>query len=81
MHNKVHKDSINIHKYSDHKPTIHRIPTNTQQKKITSIELQEHRGEHCIEDQRKRRSHLATSYGPVGLVNYSRIIGRATRMM
>ena len=31
------------------------------------IDLQEHRGEHCIEDQRERRSHLATSYGPVGL--------------
>ena len=31
------------------------------------IELQEHRGEHCIEDQTERRSHLATSYGPVGL--------------
>ena len=24
-----------------------------------------HRGEHGIEDQRERRSHLATSYGPV----------------
>ena len=31
------------------------------------IELQEHQGEHCIEDQTERRSHLATSYGPVGL--------------
>ena len=31
------------------------------------IELHEHRGEHCIENQRERRSHLATSYGPVGL--------------
>ena len=31
------------------------------------IDLQEHRGEHCIENQRERRSHLATSYGHVGL--------------
>ena len=31
------------------------------------IELQEHWGEHCIEDQREWRSHLATSYGPVGM--------------
>src|SRR3990170_7093445 len=28
------------------------------------IDLQEHRGEHDIENQRQRRSHLATSYGP-----------------
>ena len=31
------------------------------------IDLQEHRGEHGIENQKERRSHLATSYGPVGL--------------
>ena len=31
------------------------------------IELQEYRGEHGIENQRERGSHLATSYGPVGL--------------
>ena len=31
------------------------------------IEIQKHRGEHCIEDQRERRSHVATSYGLVGL--------------
>src|SRR3954463_11013347 len=31
------------------------------------IDLQEHRGELCIENQRERISHLATSYGPVGL--------------
>ena len=31
------------------------------------IDLQEHRGELCIENQREGRSHLATSYGPVGL--------------
>ena len=52
---------------TDRKPTIHWIPTNTPQKELHQIDLQEHRGEHCIEDQKERRSHLATSYGPVGL--------------
>ena len=33
----------------------------------TYQDLQEHRGEHGIENQRERISHLATSYGPVGL--------------
>ena len=31
------------------------------------IGLQEHRGELCIENQKERRSHLATIYGPLGL--------------
>ena len=40
----------------------------THRKKVLHrIDLQEHRGEHCTEDQRERISHLATSYGPVGL--------------
>ena len=40
----------------------------TQRKRVLHrIDLQEHRGELCIENQRQRRSHLATSYGPVGL--------------
>ena len=51
----------------DHKPTIHRISTNTPQKVLHRIDLQEHRVEHGIENQRERRSHLATSYGPLGL--------------
>ena len=39
----------------------------THRKRILHwIELQEHRGEHCIEDQIDRRSHLATSSGAVG---------------
>jgi hypothetical protein len=37
-----------------------------RKRRLPRIELQEDRGEHCIEDQRERRSHLATSYGPVG---------------
>ena len=40
----------------------------TQRKRILHhIELQEHRGEHGIEDHREKGSHLATSYGPIGL--------------
>ena len=43
-------------------------PQQTHRKKrLHRIDLQEHQGEHCIEDQRERRSHLATNYGPVGL--------------
>ena len=39
----------------------------THRKKVLHrIDLQEHRGENGIENQRDRRSHLATSYGPVG---------------
>ena len=38
-----------------------------RKKSLHRIELQEHRGEHCIEDQKERRSHLATSYVPVGM--------------
>ena len=34
---------------------------------LHQTEIQEHQGEHGIEDHRERRSHLATSYGPVGL--------------
>ena len=51
----------------DHKPTIHRILTNTPQKELHRIDLQEDRGELCIEIQRERRSHLANNYGPEGL--------------
>ena len=34
-----------------------------RKRRLHQIDLQEHRGEYCIEDQRERRSHLATSYG------------------
>ena len=37
-----------------------------RKRRFHRIELQEHQGEHGTEDQRERRSHLATSYGPVG---------------
>ena len=51
----------------DHKPTIHRISTNTPQKVLHRVDLQEDQGELCIDIQRDRRSHLATSYGPEDL--------------
>ena len=51
----------------DHKPTIHQISTNTPQKELHRIDLQEDRGELCIEIQRERRSHLANNYGPASL--------------
>ena len=51
----------------DRKPKIHRISTNTPQKELHRIDLQENRGELCIEIQRERRSHLANNYGPEGL--------------
>src|SRR5215216_5822275 len=38
-----------------------------REKVLHRIDLQEHRGEHGIENQRETRSYLATSYGPVGL--------------
>ena len=50
-----------------HKPTIHRISTNTPQKVLHRIDLQEDQAELCIENQREGRSHLAASYGPVVL--------------
>ena len=51
----------------DKKPTIHRISTNTLQKELHQIDLHKRGGEHCIEIQKERRSHLANNYGPVGL--------------
>ena len=51
----------------DHKPTIHRILTNTPQKELHRIELQEDQGELGIEIQRERKGHLANNYGPEGL--------------
>ena len=39
----------------DHKPTIHWISTNTPQKELHRIDLQEHQGELCIEIQREKK--------------------------
>ena len=38
-----------------------------RQIRLHRIDLHEDHGELCIEDPRERRSHLVTSYGPVGL--------------
>jgi hypothetical protein len=48
-------------------PQFIRSQQTHYKKGLHRIDLQEDRGEHCIEDQRERRSHLATGYGPVGL--------------
>ena len=50
----------------DHKSTIHQVSTNTPQKELDRIDLQEDQGELCIEIKRERRSHLANNYGPEG---------------
>ena len=38
-----------------------------RKRRLHRIDLQGHEGEHGIENQRNRRRHLATIYGPVGL--------------
>ena len=47
-------------------PQFIRYQQMHRKRRLHRIDLQEHQGEHCIEDQRERRSHIATSYGPVG---------------
>ena len=51
----------------DHQPQFIESQQTHRKRRLHPIELQEHRGEHCTEDQRDRRSHLATSYGPIAL--------------
>ena len=52
------------HEYSEHKPTIHRIPTNAPYKRVTSYGSKRSCDDHCIEDQRERDSHLGTTTDP-----------------
>ena len=49
------------------KPQIIGSQQTDRKRRLHRIDLQEHQGEHGIENQRERSSHLATSYGPVGL--------------
>ena len=67
MHKRVYKTQI----YSWIDLIINSQFIGSQQthrkKSLHRIDLQEHRGEHCIEEQIKIRSHLATNYGPTGL--------------
>ena len=51
----------------DHKPTIHRSQQTHHKRRLHRIDLQKRGGEHCIEIQKARRSHLANNYGPEGL--------------
>ena len=37
-----------------------------RKRRLDQIDLHEHRGEHCIEDQRERISHIDSIYGPLG---------------
>ena len=46
------------------KKIVHLIPTNTPQKELHHIDLQE---TIVLRIKRERGSHLATNYGPVGL--------------
>ena len=64
MHIRDQRNSNNIHGYrSDQKLKVHRIPTNTPQKELHQIDLQE---TIVLRIKRERGSHLATNYGPVG---------------
>ena len=38
-----------------------------RKKELHQIDLQEHRGEHCIENQKERRSQLASNCGPIDM--------------
>ena len=49
---------------SNHKLKVHPIPTNTPQKELHHMDLQE---TIVLRIQRERGSHLATNYGPEGL--------------
>ena len=51
----------------DHKPTIHRSQQTHRKRRLHRIDLHERGGEHCIEIQKERRSHLANNYRPEGL--------------
>ena len=46
---------------TDHKLKVHQIPTNTPQKELHHMDLQE---TIVLRIQRERESHLATYYGP-----------------
>ena len=49
---------------TDHKLEVHQIPTNTPQKELHHMDLQE---TIVLRIQRERGSHLTTAYEPVGL--------------
>ena len=49
---------------TDHKLKVHQIPTNTPQKELHHMDLQE---TIVLRIKRERGSHLATNYRPEGL--------------
>ena len=55
---------MDIKRYDWHKLKVHQIPTNTPQKELHHMDLQE---TIVLRIQRERGSHLATNYGPEGL--------------
>ena len=68
MHIRDQRNSNNFHGYkkdrSNHKLKVHPIPTNTPQKELHHMDLQE---TIVLRIKRERGSHLATNYGPEGL--------------
>ena len=48
---------------TDHKLKVHQIPTNTPQKELHQIDLQET----VLRIKRERGNNLATNYRPIGL--------------
>ena len=67
---------MHIRDQKTHKLKVHRIPTNTPQKRVTSYGS---RRDHCIDNQKRERgSHLASNYGPVGLQRTTHASRRGT---
>ena len=66
MHKRDQRTQINFmdKNRSDHKLKVQRIPTNTPQKELHKIDLQE---TIVLRIKRERGIHLATNYGPIGL--------------
>ena len=63
MHIRDQRNSNNFHGYkkiTDHKLKVHQIPTNTLQKELHHMDLQE---TIVLGIKRERGSHLATNYG------------------
>ena len=80
MHIRDQEDSNNINGYiSDHKLKVHRVPTNTLQKRVTSNRSPR---DHCIENpKRERKPPSYCLWTCKSTMNYSRIIGGAGRMI
>ena len=65
------ENSNNIHGYKNIDLIINSKFIGSQQthrkRRLHRIDLHKRGGEHCIEIQKERRSHLANNYGPEGL--------------